>query len=113
MFGKLRRERFRDPSISELCAGLQQLGTDAQRAEEGRPEEKFTSWRGDAYGVIDLPEGPIRWVTLKRDESGYSTTCYSEYGIPGPQVAPGVPKVWLNCWLRLFLLARRMSASAN
>ena len=95
MFGKLRKEPSGDPSISELCAGLQDLGTGAQRAERGRPEEKFTWWRGDALGVIDIPEGPIRWVTLKCDESEYSTTCYSEYGIPDPQVVPGVPKVWL------------------
>ena len=51
--------------------------------------------------MIDIREGPICWVNLKKRETRPqygqpSVTWYSEYGIPDPQVMTGVPEVSLK-----------------
>lgn len=79
-FNKVR-ETFRDKTRDNICAGLQSLGIDAQMAERGRSEEKIGG-KG-SLGVIDIPEGTIRWVNVSRISAQGSRTWYStEYGVP-------------------------------
>ncbi len=63
------RERFRDKSRDELAQDLNALGTRAILAERGRAEEKVeNSWYQRSLGIIDIPEGLVRWVNiLKKD----------------------------------------------
>ena len=64
---------FRDKSRDELAQNLNSLGIRADLAERGRVEEKIQkSWYKfqRSLGVIDIPEGPIRWINIvKRDRS--------------------------------------------
>ena len=68
------KERFRDKTRDDLTLALKELGIDATMAERGRPEEDIQdTWMNRSQGIIDLAEGPIRWVNcLKQDGSQYS-----------------------------------------
>ena len=87
-------------SKDNLCTALQNLGIDAQIAPLGRKEEKITSRRGDSLGVIDIPIGPIRWITLKKKVvmlRGDPAIFWSiEYGIPDGRIKPGSPRVRIH-----------------
>ena len=68
------KEIFRDKSRDELARNLNSLGVRADLAERGRAEEKIeNSWYQRSLGIIDLPEGLVRWINiLKKDGSGRS-----------------------------------------
>jgi len=66
------KENFRDKSRDELTWNLTNLaGVKAQMSERERPEEKVeNSWYQRSLGVIDITDGPIKWISiLKRDRS--------------------------------------------
>ena len=65
------KETFRDKSRDELARALNSLGIRANLAERGRPEEKTEdSWYRRSLGIIDIREGPVRWINiLKKDAS--------------------------------------------
>ena len=66
------KENFRDKARDELTWNLTNLaGVKAQMSERGRPEEKVeNSWYQRSLGVIDITDGPIKWISiLKRDRS--------------------------------------------
>jgi hypothetical protein len=65
------KEVFRDKSRDELARDLNSLGIRADLAERGRPEEKIeNSWYQRSLGIIDIPDGSVRWVNiLKKDAS--------------------------------------------
>jgi hypothetical protein len=65
------KEIFRDKSRDELARNLNSLGVRADLAERGRTEEKIeNSWYQRSLGIIDLPEGLVRWINiLKKDAS--------------------------------------------
>ena len=49
----------------EVCAALQALGIQAQVSERGRLEEEIdTGFTTKSSDVIDIVEGPIRWVNF-------------------------------------------------
>ena len=75
VWGKLR-ERYRDKSRDELCAHLRILEIDAQLAPRGRKEEKIGG--EGSLGLIDIPEGPIRWVNVRK--YGPGSTAGTNYG---------------------------------
>ena len=62
-------EALRDKTRDELAYNLNSLGVKAEMAERGRPEDKIdNSWWQRSLGVIDIPEGPVRWINiLKKD----------------------------------------------
>ena len=65
------REKMRDKSRDDLAYALNLFGVKAEMSDRGRPEEKVeNSWFQRSLGVIDISEGPIRWINiLKRDRS--------------------------------------------
>jgi hypothetical protein len=65
------KEIFRDKSRDELARDLNALGIRADLAERGRAEEKIeNSWYQRSLGIIDIPEGLVRWINiLKKDAS--------------------------------------------
>ena len=66
------KEKFRDKSIDKLAWTLTNLtGVKAQISERKRPEEKVeNSWYQRSLGVIDITDGPIKWISiLKKDGS--------------------------------------------
>jgi len=93
LFGKIR-ETFRDPTRNNICADLQTLGIDAQLAERGRDEEGIDCDAFNSVGVIDIREGPIRWVNVVRRFSGAPTfpTYQIKYGVPDPRLGPDSPE---------------------
>ena len=96
-FFKTLSESFRDKERDEFCQHLQTLGIKAQLALRGREEEKFG---GGSLGVIDIPEGPIRWVNVWR--GGYSQDgnagYYAELGVPDPKLTASFPNVKIRSW---------------
>jgi len=65
------KEILRDKSRDKLAQNLNSLGIRADLAERGRVEEKVEkSWYQRSLGVIDVPEGLVRWINiLKKDAS--------------------------------------------
>jgi hypothetical protein len=63
------KEIFRDKSRDELARTLNSLGIRADLGERGRPQEKVeNSWYQRSLGVIDVPDGFVRWINiLKKD----------------------------------------------
>ena len=88
------RETFRDHARDDICAHLQTLGIDARMAERGRVEEKFGG--EGSLGLIEIPEGPIRWVNVRKVTSigvqGGSSTYYTQYGVPDSRLEPNFPR---------------------
>ena len=85
---------FRDHARDDFCQALRVLGINAQMAERGRTEEKIGSDR--SLGVIDLQEGPIRWVNMTwvsygGGMAGGSTYYYANFGVPDPRMPPDFP----------------------
>ena len=79
------REAFRDKTRDELAAALNALGIRAEMSDRGRDEEKVQdSWYQRSLGVIDLPEGPIKWINvLKQDGSRHNPPrWWIVFGIP-------------------------------
>lgn len=68
------KERLRDKTRDNLTRALNVLGIGATMAERGRAEEGVNnSWYQRSLGVIDLQDGPVRWINaLKKDGSQYS-----------------------------------------
>jgi len=65
------KELFRDKSRDKLAQNLNSLGIRTILAERGRNEEKVeNSWYQRSLGIIDIPEGLVRWINiLKKDGS--------------------------------------------
>ena len=65
------KELFRDKTRDKLAQNLNSLGIRADLAERGRAEEKIeNSWYQRSLGIIDVPEGLVRWINiLKKDAS--------------------------------------------
>jgi hypothetical protein len=65
------KELLRDKTRDKLAQKLNSLGVAAVLAERGRAEEKIeNSWYQRSLGIIDIPEGLVRWINiLKKDGS--------------------------------------------
>ena len=68
------KDLFRDKTRDKLASDLSSAGVHAQMAERGRTEEKAEdSWYQRSLGIIDISQGPIRWINiLKKDGSNNS-----------------------------------------
>ena len=65
------REKLRDKTRDDLASALNSLGVRTEMGERGRVEEKVNnSWYKRSLGVIDLPEGPIRWINIVKKDGG-------------------------------------------
>ena len=63
------KEWVRDKSRDELADALNSVGVKAEMAERGRAEEKVEdSWYQRSLGILDIPEGSIRWVNILRKD---------------------------------------------
>ncbi len=57
------KEALRDKTRDNLAYALNLLGVRAELAERDRAEERIhSSWRR-SLGIIDILEGPIKWIT--------------------------------------------------
>jgi hypothetical protein len=65
------KELLRDKTRDELAWELNNIGVNSEMAERGGIEEKEeNSWYQRSLGVIEITEGPIKWVNiLKKDRS--------------------------------------------
>ena len=87
------REALRNKTREEFCAHLQSLGIDAQLAPRGSAQEKLYA---RSLGVIDIVEGPIRWVNVLKasyPDANDDVDRYLVYGVPDPKIQSGFPKV--------------------
>jgi len=74
-----------DRTRDELCVGLQAMGVDARMAERGRREEE--TGKG-SLGVLDIAQGPVRWINVREEGSGESQRYITEYGVPDQGYIP-------------------------
>lgn len=87
-------ETFRDKTRDNICAALQRMGIDAQMVKRGRYEE---GTRTGSLGLIDILEGPIRWVNVRRVSHGqYRTDYYTDYGVPDARLGHSSPKLRIH-----------------
>lgn len=86
---EVRRDKTRD----YLCATLQSMGVDAEIARRGRPEEQMSG--GGSLGLIEIFEGPIRWVDVRRlyRHAGEETVYFYDYGVPDSRLQSNAPGV--------------------
>lgn len=89
--------RHEDKARHDIFAGLQSLGIDAQMAWRDRSEENIECGvYSKSLGLIDIPQGPIRWVNVIKKTThgpgGDSITYYIKYGVPDPKLEPDSPK---------------------
>jgi hypothetical protein len=85
------RELLRDKTRDKLAQNLNSLGVTAVLTERGRPEEKIeNSWYQRSLGIIDTPEGLVRWINiLKKDGSRNSPPrWWVVLGIPDERPIP-------------------------
>jgi len=95
------------------------IGVPARMAERYRPEEKIAvQWGQRLKGLIDIAEGPIRWVNVRTDPSMGDDRMggvYADYGIPDSRQLPKV-RIQLapreSVWLAALALGAVMGASA-
>jgi hypothetical protein len=96
-FGQAK-ESFRDKRMDNLCADFQNLGIDAQITDRyladkeifgGRKEYWFEQLGRVSAGIIEIPEGPIRYVNLKEESQvapgGRSSSYHLQYIAPNPK----------------------------
>lgn len=64
-------ERFRDKTRDNITKALNSLSLRAEMAERGRPEEDVCKrWGTRSLGVVDVAEGPFRWVNIVKMDGG-------------------------------------------
>ena len=65
------KEKFRDKTRDELAWMLKHIGVKAELVDRGGVQEKAeNSWYQRSLGIIEILEGPIKWINiLKRDRS--------------------------------------------
>lgn len=86
----LLNKLFRDKTRNDMCAGLRELGIDARMVTRGRVEEGICG--NGSLGIIQIPEGPIHWVNVRKEEyrsqTGGIVVYYTEYGVPDRRLGP-------------------------
>ncbi|PZC42782.1 MAG: Double zinc ribbon [Chloroflexi bacterium] len=94
------KEKLRDKSRDELTSYLTDFAkVKAQMGVRGRPEEKVeNSWYQRSLGVIDIADGPIKWISiLKRDRSKDSPPkWWVVMGIPFDGDGSGIQKIGIK-----------------
>ena len=92
-FAKVR-EFFRDKTRDLLCANLQSMGIKAQMAEWVRTEENIECGvYSVSLGMIDILEGPIRWVNVIKRTTGQTSDYYIKYGVPDSRLRSNSQKI--------------------
>ena len=90
------REKWRDKTRDEIASAINSLGIKAEMAERKRTEEKIlNSWLTRSLGIIDIPEGPIKWINvIKKDGSDKSPPrWWIIFGIPDGRLTSNRQKI--------------------
>ena len=85
------KEKFRDKTRDELAWMLKHIGVKAELVDRGGVQEKAeNSWYQRSLGIIEILEGPIKWINiLKRDRSKDSAPkWWIVMGIPDAKPLP-------------------------
>ena len=62
---------FRDKARDNLTVSLNVIGVQAAISGRGRSEEKIeNSWYQRSLGIIDIAEGPVRWINVLKKDRG-------------------------------------------
>ena len=65
------RESMRDKSRDNLIQNLSQLGVKAKMLERKIVQEKIGNvWNVRSLGVIEIDEGPIKWINVLKQDGG-------------------------------------------
>ena len=80
-------EVMSDHAREDLCEGLRAMGIDTRMEERGQREENSGVW---SYGLIDIAEGPIRWVNVDDTGGQERANNIAIYGVPDSRYLPHV-----------------------
>jgi hypothetical protein len=88
------KESFRDKTRDALATNLNAIGVRAEMIERGAIAEKIEdSWYKRSLGIINIPEGPIRWINiLKRDRSQHNPRPRWWVVLGIPDYSPPIPR---------------------
>jgi hypothetical protein len=90
------KEKWRDKTRDEIASAINSLGIKTEMAERKRTEEKILdSWWTRSLGIIDIPEGPIKWINvIKKDGSDKSPPrWWIIFGIPDGRLTSNGQKI--------------------
>jgi hypothetical protein len=96
IFGKVKAafRRSVDYHKEEFCRALCELGINAQIGIRDCAAEADIG-RGHSNGIIDIPQGPIRWINYKTLGTGIGEDQpeYIQLGVPDPRLRPDAPDI--------------------
>ena len=84
-----------DDYRNSICVGVSGLGVDGRLAQRGRLEEKAGPLSGcDSVGLIDVLQGPIRWLNVAACNSPYSSMTGHRIlcGVPDSDLTQSLPR---------------------
>jgi hypothetical protein len=83
------KERFRDKTRDELAWVLKHIGVKVETAERGGIQEKAeNSWYQRSLGIIEILEGPIKWINILKSSLDNSPKFWIVMGIPDEKPLP-------------------------
>jgi len=75
------KDFLRDQTRDSVCEILQGMGINAQMAERGQPEENIELLPiYKSLGVINISEGPIRWLFKLKEDEEFVARTFDESG---------------------------------
>ena len=90
--------------IERICTGFNRLGTDARLAKSGHIQQRIgvggVVIDPSSLGLIEIMDGPIRWINLKEASRGkgrrgdFERAYTMDYGVPLAG-EPRLSKVWV------------------
>ena len=96
IFGKVR-EALRDKTRENFRTGLQSLGIEASMAPRGRREEHIKrAGRARSLGIIDIPDGAVRWANVQLMNNLTDSYYCATYGVPDLKITPAFPNISPN-----------------
>ena len=93
IFGKVR-EALRDKTRENFHAGLQSLGIEASMTPRGRREEHIKrAGRARSLGIIDIPDGAVRWANVQLMNNLTDSYYCATYSAPDSKITPAFPNI--------------------
>jgi hypothetical protein len=88
------KDIFRDITRDKVCEALRNASVNASMSERGLAEEGVgLRPYFNSLGMIDIAEGPIRWINVIRKRVVHRTEHFLNYGVPDPRLSPSSPRV--------------------
>jgi len=79
------KDAFRETTREKIFVALKRIRVPAELAESGHPEENLKCGFGvHSLGIIDIDEGPVRWVNVRIDLNEIN---WVDYAVPDERLS--------------------------